>query len=271
MHFSIRHETVYRYSAPVRLGEHLLRLTPRPGEMAALSHAIDIEPAPAWRVRETDGHGTQLTRLGFAGETAILKIVSRFEGETRAPTAGLPDLPPLPWTDAARAAWLGGGEAPSVQAFARDLAAQADWRAAPFLDRLNTALYERIDRHIRPDGDAHDAAETLASGSGACRDLTILFMAACRSLGVPARFVSGYQAFSERLDGRRHMHAWPEVWLPGVGWRGYDPTHGERVSDGHVGLAAAPDQAGTMPVEGGFTGANVTSTLAYRIEIEAEG
>lgn len=94
-------------------------------------------------------------------------------------------------------------------------------------------------------------------------------MAACCSLGMPARFVSGYQAFSERLDNRRHMHAWPEVFLPGLGWRGYDPTHGEAVADGHVGLAAAPDQAATMPVEGGFWGDGVTSTLEYRLDIEA--
>lgn len=99
MRFSVRHETVYRYSVPVRFGDHLLRLTPRPGDMVALSHAIEIEPAPAWREAGADGFGTPVTRLGFAGETEILRIVSRFEGETRAASPALPALPPLPWNE----------------------------------------------------------------------------------------------------------------------------------------------------------------------------
>lgn len=270
MRFSVHHETAYRYSAPVRLGDHLLRLTPRADDVVALSQAIEIEPAPVWREEGIDGFGTPVTRLGFAGETSILKIVSRFDCETSAPPTIVQDLPPLPWSQPPMAGFLAREDAPSVEAFARDLAEACGWRAMPFLDGLNGALHERIDRHIRPDGDAHRAAETLRLGRGACRDLAVLFMEACRSLGIPARFVSGYQAFSERLDGRRHMHAWPEVFLPGAGWRGYDPTHGTPVGDGHVGLAAAPDQASTMPVEGGFWGSDISSTLDYRLKIEAK-
>lgn len=269
MRFSVRHETVYRYSAPVRLGDHLLRLTPKPEYIGALTHEIEIEPAPVWRKEETDGFGTPVTRLGFDGETTALRILSRFEGETREGPATPPDLPPLPWKDAPMAAYLGGGEATSVRAFAQGLAAESGGQVEPFLQHLTRTLHARTDRHIRPDGHAQEAAQTLASGRGACRDLAVLFMAACRSLGLPARFASGYQAFSDAADGRRHLHAWPEVWLPGSGWRGYDPTHGTPVSDGHVALATAPDQAATMPVEGGFWGDGVTSTLDYRLEIKA--
>lgn len=71
------------------------------------------------------------------------------------------------------------------------------------------------------------------------------------------------------MDGKRHLHAWPEVWIEGAGWRGYDPTHGARVTDGHVALCAAPGQAETMPLEGGYWG-EARSTLAYAIEINAE-
>jgi transglutaminase-like putative cysteine protease len=97
--------------------------------------------------------------------------------------------------------------------------------------------------------------------------VTALFMAACRSLGIAARFVSGYQAEADTPDGRRHLHAWPEAFLPGVGWRGFDPTHGLAVTDGHVALCAAPDQAATMPIEGGFYGDGVASTLEYDVQI----
>jgi len=110
----------------------------------------------------------------------------------------------------------------------------------------------------RPAADA-DAVHRL--GHGVCRDATNLFLAACRSLGAPARFVSGYQANADTPDGRRRLHAWPEAFAAGLGWLGYDPTHGVKVSDGYVSLCAAPGQAATMPVEGGCHGGGVTSTL----------
>src|SRR6516225_8438153 len=98
-------------------------------------------------------------------------------------------------------------------------------------------------------------------------DLTVLFISACRSLGIAARFVSGYQAHAESQDGRRHLHAWPEVFLPGRGWRGFDATHGTVVNDGHVALCAAPEQSATMPIEGGFFGDGITAALDYHVQI----
>ena len=100
----------------------------------------------------------------------------------------------------------------------------------------------------------------------------MLFLEAARALGLPGRFVSGYQARPAVEDGRRHLHAWAEIFLPGAGWRGWDVTHGTRVTDGHVALCAAPAQAGTMPIEGGFSfaGSGVSSTLDYRIAIVAD-
>ncbi len=71
-----------------------------------------------------------------------------------------------------------------------------------------------------------------------CRDLTVLFAALCRLQGLAVRFVSGYQARSAGSGGERHMHAWPEVYLPGVGWRGFDPSHGTEVGEAHVAVAA---------------------------------
>ncbi len=125
-------------------------------------------------------------------------------------------------------------------------------QVCPQLERLNWTLFTRTDRHIRAAGAAQAPTHTLATGRGACRDLTVLFMAACPSLGIAARFVSGYQAHAETPNGRRHLRAWAEVFLPGSGWEGFDPMHGFRVTDGHVALCAAPDQAATMPVEGGI-------------------
>ena len=269
MQFSVKHETNYRYSAPITLGDHSLRLTPRADGLSSLSGEIVIEPTPVWQEDVSDAFGNMVTHLGFAGTTTVLRISTRFEAKVVARDGIGQPLVSLPWQVPDMAAFGGTDQDESVAGFAAAHAAAAGGDADVFLARLTRDLFESSDRHIRPEGDARSAAETLRTRRGACRDLTVLFMAACRSLGMPARFVSGYQAFAETPDGKRHLHAWPEVFLPGIGWRGFDPTHGEAVGDGHLALAAAPEQAGTMPVVGGFWGDTVTSTLDYRLTITA--
>lgn len=275
MRFSVRHETLYRYSAPVRLGRHLVRLAPRGDGATILARRLIVEPEPVAVVEERDGFGNLVTGLEFAGETDVLRIESRFDLETVAPASWNDvEVAPLPWPvgdhAALRRALPEGGEDP-VRAFAEAIATAAGGRLDVFLDRLNTALHARTRHHIRGGGGAQAPEVTLATAAGACRDTAVLFIDAARALGIPARFVSGYQARAETADGGRHLHAWPEVEIPGVGWRGFDPTHGLSVEDGHVALAAAPEQMGTMPIEGGFWGSGVTSRLDYTVEIEAEG
>lgn len=271
MRFSVRHRTEYRYSAPVSFSPHVVRLTPRTEAARLLKHDLIVVPTPAIREDITDAFGNAVTRLTFEDASDHLRIESLFELETQ-PVAPPEErkLPLLPWTQAADAApyyFSAGPEHETVRAFAGSLASERGGDALAFLKHLNTTLYTRIDRKIREEGAAQSAAHTLEIGRGACRDLAVLFIAACRSLGIPARFVSGYQAQMELADGRRHLHAWPEAYLPGLGWRGFDPTHGVMVSEGHVAICAGPEQAHTMPVEGGFYGSG-TSTLDYGVEID---
>ncbi|MCB1340040.1 MAG: transglutaminase family protein [Pseudooceanicola sp.] len=272
MRFTVRHLTRYRYDRPVRLSPHLLRLTPRDASARDVAWSLTVSPTPLARIEETDRWGNAVIRLEFGDATDALVIDSRFTLDTVAPPLPAIALPPLPWRpEPDFAPWLDEPLADAAVAdFAAALAGEADGDPARFVDLLTERLYTRTDRHIRPDGNAHTPAETLASRRGACRDLTVLFMAVCRGLGMPARFVSGYQARAETPDGQRHLHAWPEVHLPGVGWRGYDPTHGRRVTDAHAALCHAPDQAGTMPLEGGYYGAPVASRLDYSVEIQAD-
>jgi transglutaminase-like putative cysteine protease len=273
MRFSVRHQTLYRYSAPVRLAEHVLRFNPRPEAGRLLSRTLAIDPTPVKREDALDSFGNLVTRVAFEGVSERFAIDSRFTLEvvsSAAANAAAP--PPLPWpidADGPNAVYCESGDIDdSVRAFATGIASECGGDALAFLDRLNETLFARIRHDIRPEGAARPAAATLALGHGACRDVTDLFLAACRSLGAPARFVSGYQAKADTPDGRRHLHAWPEALAPGLGWLAYDPTHGVRVTDGHVGLCAAPGQAATMPVEGGFYGGAVSSTLEYQVEIE---
>ena len=275
MRFSVRHQTIYRYSAPVRLAAHTLRFNPRPDAGVLVSRVLAVEPEPAFRDEAIDPFGNLATRVDFAGTSDLFRIDSRFTIDVAPRQEPGGDPPhPLPWpSDVSNpnAAYLDGDEADgAVRAFARRLAVESGGAALVFLDRLNETLYRDIRHDIRTGGAARPPEETLALGHGACRDVTVLFLAACRSLGVPARFVSGYQAHAGTPDGRRHLHAWPEAFVPGCGWRPYDPTHGLEVSEGHVALCAAPTQTATMPVAGGFYGDGVSSTLSYEIEIAAD-
>ncbi len=270
--FSVRHDTLYRYSAPVGLAPHLLRLTPRAERVRMLASELTVEPMPAARRESVDRFGNRITEVTFDGPSDLLRVESSFDLEISAPPPLQESgLPRLPWScrpqDVAADYWPKERQDAAVQNFAETLAAESGWAAVPFLEHLSQTLFRRFHRAIRIEGAAQPPARTLASGRGACRDLTALFMAACRSLGIAARFVSGYQAHAETADGDRHLHAWPEVFLPDAGWRGFDPTHGTAVSDGHVALCAAPDQAATMPIEGGFYGDGVTATLDYRVRI----
>ncbi len=275
MRFSVRHQTIYRYSAPVRLTGHVLRLNPRPDAGALLSRILAIDPQPVRRDDAIDRFGNLVTRVEFDGFTDVFRIESRFaiDVEPALPISAADAPPALPWgSDASgpNAVYLGDEADGAVRAFARKLAVDSGGDPLAFLDRLNTTIFRDIRHDIRPEGAARPPEETLALGHGACRDVTMLFLAACRSLGVPARFVSGYQAHADTPDGRRHLHAWAEAFAPGSGWRAYDPTHGLDVSDGHVALCAAPDQAATMPVEGGYYGEAVSSTLSYAVEIATD-
>ncbi len=276
MRFSVRHDTLYRYSAPVGLAPHLLRLTPRAERVRMLASQLTVQPVPAARRESEDRFGNRIIEVSFAGLSQLLRVESCFDLEISAP-APLQEsgLPRLPWSCRPERVpadyWREERQDSAVQNFAETLASESGWAAVPFLEHLSQTLFRRFHRNIRIEGAAQPPARTLASGRGACRDLTVLFMAACRSLGIAARFVSGYQAHAETADGDRHLHAWPEVFLPDVGWRGFDPTHGTAVTDGHVALCAAPDQAATMPIDGGFYGDGVTATLDYQVRIATPG
>jgi transglutaminase-like putative cysteine protease len=273
MRFVVRHDTAYRYSVPVRLAPHVLRLNPRAESVRILTRALHAQPEPSSRIERVDEFGNAVTDLSFLGETQLLCIESRFELETFAPAPLLQPLAALPWWNNASdgLAHYRRQDAPdaSVQRFANDLAAQVGHAPLAFLDELTHTIFTRTDHNERLSGEARPAATTLATWEGACRDTAVLFVDACRCLGMAARFTSGYLAPLDGLDVQRQLHAWPEVFLPGHGWRGWDPAQGKRVLENYVPLCAAPAQSGTMPVEGGyyFSGAVVNTTLDFELRI----
>jgi transglutaminase-like putative cysteine protease len=276
MRFQVHHVTTYRYSRPVRLGPHWLRLCPRcDGGTELLRHELDIQPLPAGRSDAVDTEGNLVTRVWFMGEAACLTIASRFEVRTLRTDPYDYLAEPMPW-DALYAPglqrrltpWINQETvAPSVLELAGEL--RKDRKdAREFVHGLNERLYRLIDRDIRDTGQAHAPEETLRRGRGACRDLAVLFTAVCRSQGLAARFVSGYQK-GRGGRPRRYMHAWPEVYLPGGGWRGFDPTHGLAVADQHVAVAAAACPGDAAPIDGSFHG-DAQSTLQAEVRIHVD-
>jgi transglutaminase-like putative cysteine protease len=275
----VEHSTSYRYSGPVRLGPHTLRLRPRPhGSLRELTFALRVEPAPALRLDALDADGNRVTRLWFEGATDRLEILSRFtvesDGQGGPLPAGLCEPAALPLDYPPEEAPLvapyrhEGPVAEPVRALAEELVRRAGPDPLLFLSALNAHLHTHITREIRELGAAHSPEHTLRSGRGACRDQALLFLAVARSQGLAGRFVSGYQDRSALTTPHRHLHAWPEVYLPGLGWLGFDPTRGIPAGAGHVAVAAARDPEGAMPVAGSYVG-TASSELSYAVRIRA--
>lgn len=274
MRFRVVHATDYTYDAPVALGPHIVRLRPRAdGALRVLGSQLKIDPEPVMRSDVLDLNGNAVTHLWFAGTTTRLSVESTFEVETLrtnpfdfVPAAGFDRLPVDRPSELAACCAPRDELADAVVALSDRLAADCSHDTLGFITALNKHLFDTIEHDVRHDGEAHPPEKTLALGIGACRDIAMLFLGACRAQGLAGRFVSGYQARSKRPE--RYLHAWPEIYLPGGGWRGFDPTRGLAIADTHVAIAAAPAPAGAMPIEGGFTG-QARSQLTYHILIEA--
>ena len=153
---------------------------------------------------------------------------------------------------------------------AQDLLMTTQSNTLDFLFALNQRIYQDCEYIIRETGSPFPAGVTWRDKKGSCRDYAVLFMEVCRAVGIAARFVSGYQE-GDRTMSNRDLHAWVEVYLPGGGWRGYDPTLGLIISDRHIPLAASAIPEYAAPITGVVVpvkhGQNVTSTMNAQISI----
>ena len=276
----IRHSLHYRYDRPVFLEPLTVRLTPRQdSSQRLLLHSLQVEAPPSGRSDGLDADGNASVVVWFEDLRERLDLTVTMEVET------LRDNP-FDWilTDPAAAALPARYDAATslslnpflaqepidagVAAWAGELAAGVDRGTAPFLMALADGIHHGFHHVGRPDGDPLLPAETLAGRSGACRDTAMLYVAACRSQGLAARFVSGYSMHHPPEVTEQELHAWAEVYLPGAGWRAYDPSLGLAVADGHVALATAPDHRRAAPLSGSYRGTAVGSAMDYRVELQ---
>ena len=262
MIFKIRHTLKFRYTTPAVLGPQTLRLRPRDdGSQRVLDFHVVLAPEPSLQSTCLDEHGNVEMRAWFVGTTTGLDVLAECTVETlrQNPFDFVmdDDLGALPWgrrqvaARPALAACLPEGEQPEAAALAMALARESNGNALAFLMRLNRWLFEKLTYERRPEGAPQAPAETLHRGVGACRDRAVLFCAAARSQGLAARFVSGY-AEGDPEKRLKDLHAWAEVFLPGAGWRGFDPSTGLACGDRHIPLAAAPEPAGAAALQGRY-------------------
>lgn len=268
----VAHLTEYRYRRPVLLTKHRLMLRPRDSHDLRLRAAtLSVAPPPARTRWAHDVFGNSVCYLEWEPvPTALLRIVSKLDLDHFPAASDLPLDPaaehypfsyaPDELPDLAGVLELGDPD-PDVAAWAHGfLQSAGPTRTMDMLVAMTQAIRVQVAYEARDEPGTYSPGDTLRTRRGACRDLALLMMDAVRSLGLAARFVSGYlyddrHAIGGPVVGGCATHAWCAVYLPGAGWVEFDPTNGLVAGRNLIRVcsARAPEQA--VPVGGGYVGA----------------
>jgi transglutaminase-like putative cysteine protease len=280
----IQHRTTYRYNAPIRLGTHRVMVRPREGhDLHIESSVLTIRPAPTvhW-MRDVNGNSIALVDFDEDERVAELMIYSElvlqhfdsdpFDFRVEPYALHFPFVYD-PWA------------LPELTAFTHTLFPRDSSRLREWLGQFwqpgklveTVSLLNKLNRHIadtfvyrrRDEFGVQRPAETLEKGSGCCRDFATLFIEACRTWGLAARFVSGYMLCEATEAGHASTHAWAEVYLPGAGWKGFDSTSGTLAGSQHVAVAVSRHPEAATPISGSFVGPT-TAFLGIEVDVKLE-
>ena len=279
MLYRIYHQTQYSYSHSVRLKPHSIYLRPHANSWQMLhSFEMHIQPQPEQISEYVDLDGNSPFKIWFAEPTQQLNIELISQVETLQPNPFMYLLEP--WATrlpidypmslhAQLQGYLqcyGLAADPTLSAIVQELLWEADCETLPFLNALNQLIYNSCTYIHRVDGAPWLPGMTWLQRKGSCRDLSVLFMDVCRQVGLASRFVSGYQEGDP--DTTEHdLHAWAEVYLPGAGWRAYDPTLGLVVCDRHIAVAASAMPSCIAPITGSFSPTTVSAALKTQVKL----
>lgn len=265
--YKILHRTYYNFSAPVRLEPHALRLRPREGpELRIESSSLKITPTATLRWHR-DAENNSVAIATFSAPAAQLaieseSIIQQFnetpldflmaDYATHYPFSYAPDDMELlaPYL----AIPMGSSASPLIKWIANLWTAGEAIQTYALLQRLCVHINQSLRYQVREEPGVQTPDQTLSLGSGSCRDFAHLFMAAARRLGLAARFVSGYLHAPPSSANYGSTHAWAEVYLPGAGWKGFDPTIGEIAGTDHFPVAVARLPESVPPIAGSFIG-----------------
>ncbi|HWZ93636.1 MAG TPA: transglutaminase family protein [Opitutaceae bacterium] len=278
IHAALHHKTSYSYDRLVALGPQVVRLRPTPHcRTPILSYSLKVEPADHFLNWQQDPHSNYLARLVFPEKVRHFSVTVDVVAEMAVYNPFDFFLEPyaekFPFTYERKLAveltpFL--RKHPRKPRFA-ELIASLDLkpqRAIDFLVALNSQVNRLVKYVIRLEPGVQTPEQTLIKGSGSCRDSAWLLVNTLRHAGLAARFVSGYliqlKPDVKSLDGPSgaekdftDLHAWCEVYLPGAGWIGLDPTSGLFAGEGHIPLACSPEPSGASPISGGVEEAGV--------------
>ncbi|HTV79000.1 MAG TPA: transglutaminase family protein [Steroidobacteraceae bacterium] len=287
IHVALSHVTHYRYDRAVALGPQVVRLRPAPHcRTRILSYSLKVAPSGHFINWQQDPQANFLARLTFPERTRELRIEVDLVAEMAVlnpfdfflePYAQRIPFAYEPGERRDLAPYL--ARLPPTARFADYLAgiARQDVGTVDFLVELNRSLSRDIRYLIRMEPGVQTPEETLRNGSGSCRDSSWLLVQLLRHLGLAARFASGYLiqlvADVKSLDGPAgtdhdftDLHAWCEVYLPGAGWIGLDPTSGLLAGEGHIPLACTPEPSSAAPVSGMIEDAGVEFAHHMRLD-----
>ena len=276
---SLHHVTRYAYDRPVALGPQIIRLRPAAHARVRIpSYSLTITPQKHFINWQQDVYGNWLARCVFSEKTANytvtvdllaeMAVINPFDFFVESFAERFPfaypddlalDLAPYLATEPV-------GE--KLAAFLAAVPKGAD-STVEFLVGLNARIHREIAYQVRFEHGVQSPEETLKLGSGSCRDSSWLLINVLRHLGFAARFVSGYLIQLKpdvvAIEGPAgvqsdftDLHAWAEVYLPGAGWIGFDPTSGLLCGEGHIPLAATPHYSGAAPISGTVEAAGVS-------------
>ncbi len=275
--YRIIHETRYNFSGPVQLQPHTLRLRPREGhELRIVSSRLTISPTPALRWHR-DVEGNSVATATFNDTTECLAVHSEItiQQYDQIPhdflvTEYAVDFPFFYSQEDSVLLWPYMKSSDTADAGTLARWVDSIWQAGEniqtfsLLLRLNQRIFQTIAYRTREEEGVQGVEQTLSASSGSCRDSACLFMEAARHLGFAARFVSGYiysDSTSNPGGQSGTTHAWAEVFIPGAGWKGFDPTIGNIVGAEHIGVAVARLPESVPPIAGTFLGPSCTGMV----------
>lgn len=273
IHVALNHVTHYRYDRPINLGPQIIRLRPcAHTRTRILSYSMRVVPGEHFINWQQDPQANYLARMVFPEKTSEFRIEVDFVAEMAVHNPFdfflEPEAETFPFSyPAEQAHELQPYRAclrptPKFSAYLATIPHEKV-RTIDFLVGLNQRLQQDISYTIRMEPGVQTPEETLTKRSGSCRDSAWLLVQVLRHLGLAARFVSGYliqlAPDIKSLDGPSgtevdftDLHAWCEVYLPGAGWIGFDPTSGLLAGEGHIPVACSPDPGSAAPVTGGI-------------------
>jgi transglutaminase-like putative cysteine protease len=277
MFLAIRHTTAYSYDHQVLLDPHIIRLTPRADSYKRLlERTLTIIPEPDGTIINLDYTEALSHLVWFKRKTSGLTVISRLILELNemnpfdfivypSRCLSLPLEYPSAMAEQLKPFLLIHPAHKKVKDFTLPIIQESKNNVVEFVALLASKLNLECTYETRDTGEPHAPEKTLSTRRGSCRDLAVLYVAAARIAGLAARFVSGY--YFDQSPKYPQLHAWAEVYIPGGGWRGYDPTLGLACYGHHIALSAGSTPSQAAAIEGAFLGKS-DSQMEVNIEYE---